>query len=347
MRTVIATVVFLLCVTGPITAQTVPVEREEAMISSGDRGVMLYVRNKHPRGMKRFDSDHVVLYVHGASYPSETTFDLPLNGISWMDYIAERGYDVWLVDVRGYGRSTRPAEMDQPPESHPPIVRTPVAVADVAHAVDYICARRGISKVDLIGWSWGTTIMARYASENDGKVNKLVLYAPEWLVAKDDATQPPKTTALGAYRLVSISSAKERWFKGVPPEKAADLIPKGWFEQWATATFATDPVGSKQSPPSLRRPNGVTADSLDYWSQGRPLYDPNKITVPTLIAHAEWDGDLPTYMDDALYKLLTHVPYKRFVQIGEGTHFVFMEKNRMQLFEEVQLFLDEHYVAGA
>ena len=38
---------------------------------------------------------------------------------------------------------------------------------------------------------------------------------------------------------------------------------------------------------------------------------------------------------------LTNVPYKRFVELGEGTHTVMMEKNRMQLFQEVQLFLDE------
>jgi hypothetical protein len=30
------------------------------------------------------------------------------------------------------------------------------------------------------------------------------------------------------------------------------------------------------------------------------------------------------------------------VEIGEGTHTVIMEKNRMQLFREVQLFLDEY-----
>jgi hypothetical protein len=34
------------------------------------------------------------------------------------------------------------------------------------------------------------------------------------------------------------------------------------------------------------------------------------------------------------------------VQIGEGTHTVIMEKNRMQLFSAVQQFLDEKFVAG-
>ena len=35
------------------------------------------------------------------------------------------------------------------------------------------------------------------------------------------------------------------------------------------------------------------------------------------------------------------LPYKRYVEIGEGTHTVIMEKNRMELFQAVQQFLDE------
>jgi hypothetical protein len=43
----------------------------------------------------------------------------------------------------------------------------------------------------------------------------------------------------------------------------------------------------------------------------------------------------------AYFEKLTNTPYKRYVQIGEGTHTVIMEKNRMQLFQAVQQFLDE------
>ena len=35
------------------------------------------------------------------------------------------------------------------------------------------------------------------------------------------------------------------------------------------------------------------------------------------------------------------MPYKRYVEIGEGTHTIIMEKTRMQLFAAVQQFLDE------
>lgn len=43
----------------------------------------------------------------------------------------------------------------------------------------------------------------------------------------------------------------------------------------------------------------------------------------------------------AYFEKLTNAPDKRYVQIGEGTHTVLMEKNRMQLFQAVQQFLDE------
>ena len=322
-------------------AASPPIEMAEFMVPTGDPGISLYLRNKHPRGMGTFRPDNVVLFVHGSTYPAETAFDLPLGGMSWMDYIAQHGYDVWLVDVRGYGKSSRPPEMDQPAGANAPIVRTVTAVKDVGTAVDYIKSKRGVRKIDLMGWSWGTTMMGMYTADHNENVNKLVLYAPQWLRTPGSVALTAQSGPLGAYRSVSMASAKARWLTGVAPEKAGDLIPAGWFEQWAAATLASDPVGSKMTPPVLRAPNGTVADTADYWAAGKPLYDPSRITVPTLLVHAEWDQDLPTYMDEAYYKLLTNVPYKRYVQIGEGTHTIIMEKNRMQLFAEVQLFLDE------
>jgi pimeloyl-ACP methyl ester carboxylesterase len=84
------------------------------MIDAVDPGIKLYVRNKRPEDMRQFTSEKTLLFVHGATLPSEVTFGFPLDGLSWMDYIARQGWDVYLVEVRGYGRSTRPPEMDQP-----------------------------------------------------------------------------------------------------------------------------------------------------------------------------------------------------------------------------------------
>jgi pimeloyl-ACP methyl ester carboxylesterase len=261
-----------------------------------------------------------------------------------MDYIARRGYDVYLVDVRGYGRSTRPPEMEQPPEQNAPIVRTETAVKDVGAAVDFIRGRRGVARINLMGWSWGTSIMGWYTAQNNAKVAKLVLYAPGWI--RSTASLTDTGGALGAYRQVSMAAAKDRWLKGVAEDKKSDLIPAGWFEAWAEATLASDPAAAKKTPPLLRAPNGVQQDGREYWSAGKPLYDPAEIRVPTFLAHAEWDQDLPSYMLYAYFAKLVNAPYKRYVEIGEGTHTVIMEKNRMQLFQAVQQFLDEDFKPG-
>ncbi len=179
--------------------------------------------------------------------------------------------------------------------------------------------------------------MGWYTTQNNDKVNKLVLYAPAWL--RNTPSLIGGEGPLGAYRTVLKENAKKRWLAGVPEDKAADLIPSGWFEAWAEATWATDPKAKESG--QLRAPNGVIRDLREYWVAGKPYYDPANIRVPTLIVHAEWDQDTPTYMSTALFGLLKNAPVKRMVEIGEGTHTVIMEKNRMQLFHEVQLFLDE------
>ncbi len=314
-------------------------EVESYLIPSADPGIQLYIRNKHPAGVASYPGEKILLYVHGATYPSETAFDLPLNGRSMMDYVAQQGFDVYLVDVRGYGGSTRPPEMDKPATENPPIVDTSVAVKDIGSAVSHILQRRGVAKINLMGWSWGTVTMGTYTTEHNDLVNRLVLYAPAWIF-----TTPPAIGGggpLGAYRMVTKDSAKQRWLNGVPEDKKADLIPAGWFEQWADATWATDPVGSQQTPPVVRAPNGVLQDFRTYWIAGKPQYDPGNIRVPTLIIHAEWDADLPSDQARGYFAKLTNVPYKRFVEIGEGTHSIMLEKNRMQFFREIMNFLNE------
>ena len=311
---------------------------ESYMIQSRDPGIQLYVRNKRPDGMTQFSGEKTLLYVHGASQAASSTFDLPLDDFSWMDYIARHGYDVYLVDVRGYGGSTRPPEMEKPAAESPPIVRTDVAVKDVGAAVDHILARCGLAKLNLMGWSWGTAIMGRYATQNSDKVNRLVLYAPPWTrEAPSTGSQAP----LGAYQTWTMEQARSRLQNGAPEEKKKDLMPAAWFEAWSAAALATDPGGAKETPPIVRTPNGTVQDTREYWMAGRPLWDPSAIKAPTLIVVGEWDGGTPVTEAQAAFSKLTNTHYKRLVQIGEGTHLVFLEKNRMHLFREVQLFLDE------
>ena len=66
-------------------AQPPKIAMEEMMVPSADPGIEIFVRNKRPAGMTNFPADKILLYVHGATYPSETAFDLPIAGASMMD----------------------------------------------------------------------------------------------------------------------------------------------------------------------------------------------------------------------------------------------------------------------
>jgi len=74
---------------------------------------------------------------------------------------------------------------------------------------------------------------------------------------------------------------------------------------------------------------------------GIPYYDSLKINIPVLLIHAEGTRTRQPTCPRLCSEKLVNAPLKRYVVIGEGTHSVIMEKNRMQLFREVQLFLDE------
>jgi pimeloyl-ACP methyl ester carboxylesterase len=319
-----------------------PAQAEGSRLASEDLSVpygngQIFVRNKRPEDVATFANERIVLFVHGATYPG-TAFDLPLGGKSWMDFVAERGFDTYALDLPSYGRSTRAPAMEVAAEDNPPLTRGDEAVKAVGAVVDHVLKRRSTGKLILIGWSWGTTIVATYATEHANTVERVVLYAPVWLRTTPSLVQVQGK--LGAYRTVSRDQALARWLTGVPEDKKATLIPAGWFDAWADTTFATDPKGGGKT---LRAPNGVIQDGLEFWGATPPkaYWDPEKLVAPTLLVLGEWDKDTPPYMAQTLFPLLTKAPWKRLAILSEGTHTMAMEKNRVLLFRTVQQFLEE------
>jgi len=277
-----------------------------------------------------------VLLVHGLTYPGSAAFDLPLGGSSWMEHLARRGSDVWSVDVRGYGGSTPPEAMDQPPDRNPPLIDAAMGSADVAAAADFIRRERGVARLAVVGWSWGTVLAARLATSRPQAVDRLVLYAPVWRWPGGTLPWPPA----GAYRAVTTEAARRTWLSGVPAAAQASLIPDGWFEQWAAAHWATDPVGARAQPRVLRAPNGPLVEVVQAWSGGRVLFDAAAIRARTLVVVGEWDSTTPPPMARALHATLAPSIDASFALISEGTHQVFLERNRELLFAAVDAFLE-------
>lgn len=318
---------------------------EDHHIESDTDGITLYVRNKRPRGVDHFGPERTIVMVHGATFSSGSLYDVRMGGFSFMDYLAAAGFDVFAVDVRGYGHSTRPPEMEQDAALSPPVVKTDTGVADFGAAVDFVLRHRGIERTNIFGMSWGGTVAGAYTAANPSKVVKLAVLAPQWL--SDKPIPIDMGGELDAYRLVPVLAAKERWLSTAPEHARSTLVPDGWFEAWAAASLAEDPWSEEKAPERLRASNGPIQDIRDYWRVGRPYYDPGQITAPVLLVHGEWDVDVTIDLALAYFQTLTAASYRRWVEIGEATHLALMEKNRVQAFDAVASFFTEAFVAEA
>lgn len=124
----------------------------------------------------------VVLLVHGATWASKCTFDPdPDRGYSLMEVLADAGYDVFAVDLHGYGKSEKSEEDWTEAAS---------AMKDVEAAVEFIRSFRWVDKVHLLGYQWGTQPVAMYAAYKPQKVGKLALLGMRWKQVDPAATAP-------------------------------------------------------------------------------------------------------------------------------------------------------------
>ena len=326
-------------------------------IPGGAAGVEIHVRRKRLASLGAVDPDKVVVFVHGATYPGSVAFDhAMLGGGSWLDYLALHGFDTFVFDVRGYGRSSRPALQGDRATRDLPYARTPEALADLTAVVEFARAQAQVAQVNLIGWSWGTAISGGFAAVHGDRLRHLLLVAPLWTIRATPAAAlsrwmmsalpwPSTGTAnfLGAFRKVNKAEARARWVRGLAPAVAEQLMPMAEFDRWweALCEIQGDPGSHGRAATAA---NGVMADLIELWANGRPTYKPENITVPTQLLVGEWDVDTPPYMAQELFSHLTAAPYKRLEILARGTHSMALELNRVDLYRRTREFLETQFL---
>jgi pimeloyl-ACP methyl ester carboxylesterase len=91
------------------------IQRKDFFVD-GDSGFHLFVREIFIRPGRGGIAGEPLLLLHGARVPGLASFDLPVLEGSLAADLAGLGFDVYVTDIRRYGRSTRPKEMGDPPE---------------------------------------------------------------------------------------------------------------------------------------------------------------------------------------------------------------------------------------
>ena len=254
------------------------VEQPSAVPSIEGDLTLLYVRERVQAATIARGGDlegRVVLFVHGAGTPAEVAFDVPYGDFSWMAFLASNGYDVFSVDMTGYGRSTRPPSMNDPcnlsedaqralgigvarapcTPSHPgPATTIASDWADIDAAVDYVRELRSVERVHMIGWSLGGPRAGGYASQFPEKVERLVLLAPAYLRDSPSVqpTEPDPRPAMGSQ---SRADFMANWnvAQNCPGQRDAAV-----GDAIFTDMLASDRVGATWGPGIRRAPNVQT-----------------------------------------------------------------------------------------
>ena len=277
--------------------------------------------------------DEVVLFIHGATFPSNLSSGFRINGISWADYLSEAGYDIFTLDFLGYGKSDRYDYMSDLGNEFVNYCSGKDLVKDIDIAIDYLKNKLNYNKIYLIGHSWGATISGYYATIFPHKIDKLILFAP--FVQRSDFVLWPKPETI--YTDLSPSERVNQMLSRIP-EGEEITLEKEVFTKWKEEWLESDPSAKERSPFAVRFPSAWEKDLFECWS-GNCFFEPSKIKNPVLLIRGEWDTTFGAEEAHKVFSEIKNAPVKRYVLIDKSTHVLHLEKRRFHLYEEVKLFL--------
>ncbi|MGE0359908.1 MAG: alpha/beta hydrolase, partial [Vicinamibacterales bacterium] len=259
---------------------------------------------------------------------------------SWMAYLAKAGFDVFSMDSTGYGRSTRPAPMNDPcnltaeqqTQFIPALIPAPCKPTypgqltnlgsdwhDIDAVVDHIRALRRVEKVSLISWSLGGPRAGGYAAQHPAKVHKLVLFAPAY--NREAAANPPALPNPGTvFNTQSRAEFIANWDRQVGC--ANQYEPAVRDAVWADMV-ASDPVGATWGTGVRRAP------STTSWGWNQAAISGTKI--PTMIIAGALDKQVTPDRVKLAYD--DHgATDKVLVDLACSSHNAMWEKNHLLMF---------------
>ena len=322
--------------------------------SMNGQTALLYVRERVEGRVLLHGSSGVVLFVHGAGTPAEVAFDVPYGDYSWMAYLAHGGFDVFSMDVTGYGRSTRPTVMNDPCNLArdrqrafvPSLIAAPCAPSymtaattiasdwnDIGAVVDYVRALRKVDRVNLVAWSLGGPRAGGYTAQHPERVQRLVLLAPGYARAAADGppAQLPERAAMNTQSGAEFAANWDRQV-GCPDQYEHGVSDAIWAQM-----LQSDPVGATWGPGVRRAPE------TQNWGWNASMV--GKTQTPTLMVAGVHDKQVSPSRVRELYADLA-APDKVFVDLGCSSHNAMWETNHTILFRASLEWLTDGTVSG-
>jgi pimeloyl-ACP methyl ester carboxylesterase len=318
----------------------------------------IYVRERLQAGMllrAASVADRAVLFVHGAGTPAEVSFDVPYEDYSWMAFLARSGFDVFAMDVTGYGRSTRPTAMNDPCNlAHeqqtafvPNLISAPCTPSyphqmttiasdwnDIGAVVDYIRTLRHVNQISIVAWSLGGPRAGGYAAQHPEKLLKLVLLAPAYTRTLS-ASAPAQLPAEGpAMNTQSHEEFTANWDRQVGCQDQYD--PAASESVWSEM-IKSDPVGATWGSGVRRAPQVTT------WGWNADVVA--KTQIPILMISGQHDKQVHQERVRELYADLGS-QQKVFIDLACSSHNAMWERNHVLLFRASLEWLTRGSVGG-
>src|ERR1035438_5692732 len=184
-------------------------------IPSDTAGLDLFLRYLAPASPQTVAK--IVLYVHGATFPSALSVAHRFEGHSWRDDLNAAGFYVWGLDFAGFGGSDRYSEMSQSPENQPPLGRAEGSSRQIEKAVRFILAHHREPHLSIISHSWASMPAGYFAGKHPELVDRIVFFAP--ISQRSNESKPP---AYRAWRLVSLEEQWNRFVEDVPANRSEE-----------------------------------------------------------------------------------------------------------------------------
>lgn len=256
-----------------------------------------------------------ILLLHGRTWSSLPNFDLQVPGErrSFMDALADAGFDVFALDMRGYGATPRDSTGWLTPNR---------AVADVEAVLAWMQERMPPAQrlpTYLFGLSRGAMIAAMTAQEKPESLAGVILlgfgFDPDLQAAPTPGNPRPD-------RLANTADAA-----------ASDFMTRDAFTQATVTAFVR----------AALRADPILAD----WKNDNEFnaFRPAQMQVPALLVHGAHDPQSPVAVETKLFSRFG-TPDKWWVILPGADHAAHLEKSAVELVRAIVSFTRRHEVAA-
>lgn len=270
-----------------------------------------------------------ILFVNGGT-GAMTSFDLDVPDASFAKALADAGFAVYMMNIRGWEQSTAPAYSLT--DTSLVAASGQEAISDICAVVEYLVKDIPTGKINLFGWAAGGHWASYYTTLHNDKVANLIvlnsLYGVKapWQfneVFADPANPQKFNNAIPVYRQSTEQAVINIWQTAITP---ADTLVKA--DSVVIKAFAKSAV-SYNPEHLLKTPGGFRKESF-YMAQGKKYWDARDIAVPTLLIRSDHDFwsrpiDLETYFAE-----LVNVPNKKKVVLVNANHFPFLDTSNVR-----------------